>query len=702
MTSRVAIFSREVARRAAVPSLELTRPLAAVFAAGDERVEEVLPAVIASEHTPLDIAERAAAVSRPAALVVARVDGELWDMTRPLPAASASSSTGASEPLSIEFFGAASEEGQQTLWRTAARLLGGALETHVGEAVQLCDAVALEDATSGASFYADVHTSDGTRVTPEDFAALEKLVGAAVSAGHALERVDLPLSAAMEMFEGNAFRHDALEAVARREGADATVAAYRCGDFVDVCEGPHVPNVQLLQALSLQSCSGAHWRAAGVTAKGAKRGSATELQRVFGVAFPKRKQLRQWEGAMKEARARDHRVIGKQQQLFAFSEYSPGSALMLPHGTRIYNTLVAFLRTELRRQRYDEVRTPLLFDRRLWEISGHWDHYKENMYSVVGGTGDDDDDDDDGDEDGGARMSLKPMSCPAHCLIFDTSPRTHREMPVRLADFSALHRNEATGALHGLTRVRRFAQDDGHIFCADDEDQMRREVAGCLELVERVYGKLGFEYSMRCSTRPEKSLGDDAAWEKAEGALREALDETGRPWEMNPGDGAFYGPKIDVTVRDALGREHQCATVQLDFQLPSRFGLKYTDAEGESRTPVLIHRAILGSLERMLAILIEHTKGRWPLWLSPRQCAIVPISGDAHGDYAHAVRNQLDDAGLWCESFCFFVFVLYPYCGIIYEIYISQQHDRCMHFYIPGAKSLTAIRACRSVCATLS
>jgi threonyl-tRNA synthetase len=333
---RAVLFGREVlARQSAAPSQELTRPLAAVFASKGEVVTESLPAVVAAEHTPLSVAESAAEVARPASLVVARVGGEMWDMARPLPPASASSER--DDSITIEFFDAASEEGQRTLWRTAARLLGGALEAHVGSAAQLCDAAALDDAMSGHSFYADVHTgSDGARITPDDFAALENIVRAAAAEGRAVERVELPVEVALEMFADNPFRVDALRALP----AGASVAAYRCGDFVDVCDGPHVPNARLLGALSLQSCSGAHWQPASA-GKGSKRGGSTQLQRVFGVAFAKRKQLRQWEGAMKEARLRDHRVIGKAQRLFAFTEYSPGSALMLPHGTRIYNTLVA-------------------------------------------------------------------------------------------------------------------------------------------------------------------------------------------------------------------------------------------------------------------------------------------------------------------------------------------------------------------------
>jgi len=354
----------------------------------------------------------------------------------------------------------------------------------------------------------------------------------------------------------------------------------------------------------------------------------------------------------------DHRKVGKEQQLFMFSTYSPGSAFFLPHGTRIYNKLMEFIRDIYRQRGYEEVQTPLLYSKELWKISGHWENYKDDMYVVTGG-GDSAEaanavtqESGDGmreccgseDEDHG--FGLKPMNCPGHCLIFKSQTRSYRDLPIRYADFSSLHRNESSGSLSGLTRVRRFNQDDAHIFCA--QSQLKSEISQCLEFINDVYGVLGFESKLKLSTRPEKFIGEEETWDHAEAVLRECLSETGRPFELNEGDGAFYGPKIDVVLTDALKREHQCGTIQLDFQLPRRFELAFTGQDGESHTPVMVHRAVLGSLERMIAVLIEHYAGKWPLWLSPRQVIVCPISSDHHA-YAEQVAKQLRDSGLFVD-----------------------------------------------------
>ncbi|KAL0096834.1 threonyl-tRNA synthetase [Phycomyces blakesleeanus] len=322
-------------------------------------------------------------------------------------------------------------------------------------------------------------------------------------------------------------------------------------------------------------------------------------------------------------------------------QYSPGSIFMLPHGTRIVHKLQDFLRKQYARYGYEEVMTPLIYKKDLWETSGHWQNYMEDMFMVKSGREKEDSCQHHNHEEGGEGLyGLKPMNCPGHCLIFDSTPKSYRDLPIRLADFSPLHRNEASGALSGLTRVRRFHQDDAHIFCTNE--QIASEITSCLEFVDYVYGAFKFpHYDLTLSTRPESSyIGTIEEWDTAEGALKQALEATGRPWSIKEGDGAFYGPKIDIMIKDSSGKSHQTATIQLDFQLPQRFGLKYIDENDQTQTPVIVHRAILGSIERMMAILIEHTKGKWPLWLSPRQGVIIPVSSQ-FADYAKTVANAL-------------------------------------------------------------
>lgn len=356
------------------------------------------------------------------------------------------------------------------------------------------------------------------------------------------------------------------------------------------------------------------------------------MQRIYGISFPDKKQLDEHKKLLEEAAKRDHRKIGKEQELFFFHELSPGSCFFLPHGTRIYNTLVEFLRAEYWKRGYEEVITPNMYNAKLWETSGHWQNYQENMFTF---------------EVEKDKFGLKPMNCPGHCLLFGHRERSYRELPWRVADFGVIHRNEFSGALTGLTRVRRFQQDDTHIFCT--EDQVKQEIHGLFDFLKYVYGVFGFTFRLKLSTRPDKYVGEIETWNRAEAQLQSALEEFtaagGGQWEMNPGDGAFYGPKIDITISDALRREHQCATIQLDFQLPQRFKLEYNTGEviktkeGEAdeevshyKRPVMIHRAILGSVERFIAILTEHFGGKWPFWLSPRQVLVVPVMAAAN-DY---------------------------------------------------------------------
>jgi threonyl-tRNA synthetase len=432
------------------------------------------------------------------------------------------------------------------------------------------------------------------------------------------------LDVARQIFSANPYKLSVIDRIGEQS---PTVDAYRIGDFVDLCNGPHVPSLRALNAdaFRLHSVGGTH---------------VEHEQRVSGVAFAAPESLKAWQKARDEAAARDHRRIGAEQELFLFSEYSPGGVMMLPAGQRIRQAIQRELRREYRRRGYDEVSTPQIFERRLWERSGHWDNYRNDMFEVVAPShkavaGAD-----------SQRMFLKPMNCPSHCVMYGRKVHSHRDLPVRYADFGALHRNELAGALRGLTRLRRFCQDDAHIFCTPQ--QVADEVAATLDFVVSFYGKLGFDTSadalkFALSTRPATSIGDDALWASAESALTEALDrcpQTRGRWSLAAGDGAFYGPKIDVTLRDAAGRWHQCGTVQLDYNLPQRFNLLYQDAHQTEQHVVMIHRAVCGSLERMLGVLTEHHAGRWPLWLAPLRAVVVPVA-KTHRDYATQVAQQL-------------------------------------------------------------
>jgi len=444
-------------------------------------------------------------------------------------------------------------------------------------------------------------------------------MSSAVKEKQRFERVVVSRDEALGMFQENKFKVEIISELPQ----DAVISLYRCGPMVDLCHGPHVPNTGVLKCQAVNSMSRAFWR--GDVKKDG-------LQRVYGVTFPEKALLKDYQHRIAEAKKRDHRVLANTYELFMFHPLSPGSAFFTQFGTRIYNKLVEFMRRKYWEYEYEEVITPNMYNFELWETSGHADHYRENMFAIDVEKQD---------------FGLKPMNCPGHCLMFASRTRSYRELPLRLADFGVLHRNEYSGALHGLTRVRRFQQDDAHIFCR--EDQIMTEVSNYLKMLSECYDIFGLDYELNLSTRPEGYLGELETWDKAEAALTEALNSTGRPWALNEGDGAFYGPKIDIIVLDALRRKFQCATVQLDFQLPIRFNLEYTtEQSGVTARPVIVHRAILGSVERMFAILTEHFAGNWPLWLSPRQVMIVPIS-EKQADYAKDLRSKLHREGFHVE-----------------------------------------------------
>jgi len=457
--------------------------------------------------------------------------------------------------------------------------------------------------------------------------ALEKKTKQITDAKQPYERVVVTKEDCLKLFEANPFKK-AMIAGKLPDGSSTTV--YRCGPFVDLCKGPHLPNTGQVKAFKAVKASSALWLG--------KQGN-DELQRVYGVSFPDKKMLKEYEILQEEAAKRDHRKLGIEQELFFFDDLSPGSCFFLPHGCRIYNRLCDIIRKEYFARNYSEVVTPNMYNLKLWETSGHAAKYKENMFLL---------------EIEGQEFGLKPMNCPGHCLMFKHRKRSYRELPMRLADFGVLHRNELSGALTGLTRVRRFQQDDAHIFCT--VSQIKAEVANVLDMIATVYKFFGMTFALKLSTKPETALGDPATWEVAEKYMAEALDEfkaeTGHSWSLNPGDGAFYGPKIDVQVFDALKRAHQCATVQLDFVQPMRFDLSYQaggeDGSSAEERPVMVHRAVLGSVERMMAILTEHYAGKWPFFLSPRQAMVVPVSKEFE-EYASKVQEQVRKAGFYIE-----------------------------------------------------
>ncbi len=452
---------------------------------------------------------------------------------------------------------------------------------------------------------------------PEDLVAIEKKMKELASQNLQYERKMLPKDEAKAFF---ADRGEPLKVQLIEEKGGPVVSCYTIDDvFIDFCTGPHVPSTKHLKAFKVLTSSNAYWK-----------GDAQNqpMQRIYGTAFFKDSVLKEHLARLEEAKKRDHRKLGKELGLFTFHQWAPGAPFWLKNGTTLYNLLSAYMRDILYPEGYVELRTPLVFNRKLWDTSGHWEHYRENMFLV---------------ESEGEPFGLKAMNCPGHMLVFASEIRSYRDLPLRFHDQGVLHRNEASGVLSGLTRVRQFAQDDAHCFVT--EDQIGEEVERLLRLIGRVYDDFGLAYTLELSTRPEDFLGTVETWDHAESQLNQALVATGQPFAVTEGEGNFYGPKIDCHVMDAIGRKWQCATVQLDYQLPQRFKLKYIGADNAEHCPIVIHRAIFGSFERFIALLIEHYAGRFPLWLAPDQATILPIA-DRHVDYAMQVEAQLTEAGL--------------------------------------------------------
>jgi threonyl-tRNA synthetase len=478
-------------------------------------------------------------------------------------------------------------------------------------------------------FYYDFEFPPGVVVSEEQFPQIEQRMRAHVKAEETFERRDVTPEQARERFAGEGQDYkveliDDLVSAADSTHPLETVSLYTNGPFTDLCRGPHAPSTAGIGAFKLQSVAGAYWR--GDSAR-------TMLTRIYGTAFHSAAELAEHLERLEQAAQRDHRKLGRELDLFTFSEVSPGAAFWLPAGTRLWNRLVAVSREMSAARGYTEVKTPLIYDAELWRTSGHWGKYRENMFIAVAA---------DGDEMG----AVKPMNCPGHAHLFATRRHSYRDLPVRYSEPGLLHRNEASGVLHGLLRVRHFAQDDAHIFCT--EEQVQAEVAGCLELAFATYALCDLDVRLELSTRPEERIGDEAMWDRAERALTTALQEQELEYELNPGDGAFYGPKIDMHMTDSLGRSWQLGTVQLDYSMPTRFGLVYTGADNSEHTPVMIHRACFGSYERFIGIMLEHYAGELPLWLAPVQAIVLPIS-DRYNDYAASVAQELRASGAYVE-----------------------------------------------------
>jgi len=544
-----------------------------------------------------------------AALAV-KVDGEVRDLARPLPE---------DGPGRLEIITERSGTDALDLIRhdTAHVLAAAVMELYPG--VKISIGPPIEN-----GFYYDFEFPEGVTLTESDFPAIEAKMREHISADEPFVREDIAAGDAIERFLGEKqdYKVELIEDLVRDQGVH-TVSLYTNGPFTDLCRGPHAPSTKRIKAFKLQSVAGAYWRGDAAN---------TMLTRVYGTAFFSKQDLEEYLERLEQARARDHRRLGPQLGLFMFSEVSPGSAFWLPAGTHVFNSLVSLSREMGAERGYTEVKTPLLYDSALWKTSGHWDKYRENMFLT---------------ESEDRPLGLKPMNCPGHAHLFSLRPHSYRDLPARYSEPGLLHRNEPSGTLHGLLRVRHFIQDDAHIFCT--EDQIQDEVAACLEFAFATYAVFGIDVRLELSTRPEVRIGDDALWDHSEAALKQALEGHGLEYDLNEGDGAFYGPKIDVHMTDSLGRSWQLGTVQLDYNFPQRFDLTYTGADNAEHRPVMIHRAIMGSYERFIGILLEHLAGELPVWLAPVQAIVLPIA-DRHNDYAGSVEDRLRAAGVGVES----------------------------------------------------
>ncbi|MFT4049700.1 MAG: threonine--tRNA ligase [Solirubrobacterales bacterium] len=537
-----------------------------------------------------------------AALAI-EVNGELRDLARPLP-----------DDASVSIITNKSPEALELLRHDTAHVLAAAImDLYPG--VKISIGPPIEN-----GFYYDFEFPEGTTISDADFPKIEAEMKKHIKAKESFAREDVSTGDALDKFtrENQDYKVELIEDLIKNEGAE-TVSLYTNGPFTDLCRGPHAVDTSRIKAFKLTSIAGAYWRGDS---------NRTMLTRIYGTAFFTKEDLAHHLEMIEEAKKRDHRRLGKQLDLFSFNELSPGSPFWHPNGMKIWNALADLWREQNILRGYKEVRTPIIYDAEIFKQSGHWDNYRDNMYFT---------------EVEGRSFGMKPMNCPAHIQIYKDDRRSYRDLPLRLIEQGLVHRHEPSGTLHGLMRVRHITQDDSHIFCT--EDQIQQVVTEVLDHAFYMYEIFGFEYALELSTRPEKRLGSEEMWDNAEAGLKGALEANGLEYELNEGDGAFYGPKIDMHMKDSLGRSWQLGTIQLDYQMPERFDMSYTAADNSDQRPVMIHRALFGSFERFIGILIEHFGGDFPLWLAPNQVQLIPVS-DKHNDEAQLLADRLQAAGL--------------------------------------------------------
>lgn len=553
-----------------------------------------------SKMRAIDIAKDISeGLARAAAAV--KINGELKDLR-----------TEIEDDSEFEVLTFADEGGRHAFRHTSAHILAQAVKRLYPETV-LAIGPAIEN-----GFYYDFDRE--TPFTPEDLEKIEAEMKKIVKENLPIERFTLPRKEALEFVSKNdeTYKIELIENLPE----DSIISFYKQGEFTDLCAGPHLMSTKYVKAFKLTSLAGAYWH-------GDEKNKM--LTRVYGTSFTKASELEAYLERIEEAKRRDHRKLGKELELFTFMEEGPGFPFFLPKGMILKNNLIEYWRKIHDRDGYVEISTPIMMTRKLWETSGHWDHYQNNMYTT---------------EIDDECFAIKPMNCPGGLLVYKSTPHSYRDLPLRMGELGIVHRHEKSGALHGLMRVRCFTQDDAHIYMT--EEQIADEIKGVAKLIDEVYNMFGFKYHIELSTRPEDSMGSDEEWEMATNSLKVALDELGSDYVINEGDGAFYGPKIDFHLEDSLGRTWQCGTIQLDFQLPLRFEIDYVDSNGEKKRPIMIHRVVFGSIERFIGILTEHFAGKFPLWLAPVQAKILPIS-DKYNDYAESVLEKLKEAGIRAE-----------------------------------------------------
>ena len=549
---------------------------------------------LAAGATVADVAASIGAGLAKAALA-GKVDGTLVDLTATV-----------TDGATVEIITAKSPEAPHIMRHSCAHIMAEAVqELYPGTQI------AFGPATDDGYFY-DFELPNN--ISSDDFGAIEKKMAEIVKADEPFVREVVSIDEAKKIFADQRFKLEHIDDL-----TDQEISIYRHGSFVDLCAGPHVPSAGKIGAFKMMKLAGAYWR-----------GDATreQLQRLYGTAFFKKSELEEYLHNLEEAEKRDHRRIGREMDIFMMRDEAPGFPFFLPNGMILKNTLLDYWREIHKKAGYVEISTPMIMNKQLWQTSGHWDHYKDNMYSTVI------------DEE---EYCVKPMNCPGGVLVYASKPHSYRDLPIRAGEIGLVHRHEMKGALHGLFRVRCFNQDDAHLFVRPD--QLTEEIVGVVKLIDSVYQQFGFTYHVELSTRPEDSMGSDEDWEAAEAGLKTALEELGMEYEVNEGDGAFYGPKIDFHLTDSLGRTWQCGTVQLDFQMPQNFDLEYTDADGSKKRPVMLHRVCYGSVERFIGILIEHYAGKFPVWLAPMQVKVLPVSEKSR-DYAHKVADAIEAAGI--------------------------------------------------------